>query len=72
LLQRFSLHDFAPQHNYDYTCVTPAEWIEATPKGMQCNNTIKYRLAFSGKPLQLRVSLSVYGDLVRRLLQKTG
>ena len=24
-----------PQHNYDYACVAPAEFLEATPKGMQ-------------------------------------
>jgi hypothetical protein len=29
------LHDFAPQHNYYYACVTPAECLEATLKGMQ-------------------------------------
>jgi len=34
LLQRL-FHDFAPQHNNDYACVTPAEYLEATPKGMQ-------------------------------------
>jgi hypothetical protein len=34
LLQRL-LHDFVPQHNYDYAFVTPAEWFEAMPKGME-------------------------------------
>jgi hypothetical protein len=50
-------HDFVPQHNYDYACVTPAECLEATPKGMQCDNKFKNRLALSDKTLQLRVSL---------------
>jgi hypothetical protein len=27
--------DFAPQHNHDYACGTPAECLEAAPKGMQ-------------------------------------
>ena len=50
-------HDFVPHHIYWYACVAPAECLEATPKGMKWNNKFKYRLAFSYKPLQLRVSL---------------
>jgi len=50
-------HDFSPQHIYWYAYVAPAEWVEATPKGMKWNNKFKYRIAGSYNSFQLLVSL---------------
>ena len=38
---------FAPQHNHDDACVTPASCLEAKPIGMSLNIKIKYRIAES-------------------------
>jgi len=28
------VHDFVPQHNNDYACVTPVSTLEAKPRGL--------------------------------------
>jgi hypothetical protein len=64
--------DFAPQHNYDYACVTPASCLEAKPIGMSLNIKIKYRIAESYQIAPTTRFATVCYASLRCLLQNLG
>jgi hypothetical protein len=65
-------HDFVPQHNNDYACVTPASCLEAKPKGMYQNIKVNYRIAESYQIVPTTRFAAVYYASLRRLLQNLG
>jgi hypothetical protein len=65
-------HNFVPQHNNDYTCVTPVSTLEAKPRGMSRNIKVNYRIADSYQIAPTTRFAAVCYASLRRLLQNLG